>query len=255
VSEDGFRPQPPGGLVRFETDLFLPRYRPARSGDWELRVADMAIMPGYWSGPVLVEHMAVLQRGGDAWMSITPFELESQGLGVREARGHVLIFGLGLGWAACASAILPGVEAVTVIERDPDVLALHGELDIFAQLPAEARERVKVIEGDAYTYVPDRPVDLLLPDIWLPLVNDGRVDEVRAMQANVGAARLHFWGQEMEIARHAVAAGRPLDAAGIAATVSDWGLPLAGTDDPAYPERLAAAAHRWMNGRWLEPGA
>jgi hypothetical protein len=242
---------PPPGLVRFETDLFVPLYRPARSGTWELRVAEMALSPGYWSGPVLVEQMAVLLRDGQSWMSITPFELESQGLGVRAARGHVLIFGLGLGWAACACAALPGVEAVTVVERDPDVLALHRALDIFGQLPAAARARVRLIEGDAFTYVPDRPVDLLLPDIWLPLVNDGRIEEVRAMQANVGAAHIHFWGQEMEIARHAVAAGRPLDAAGIAATVASWGLPLAGTDDPAYPARLAAAAHRWMDGRWL----
>ena len=87
--------------------------------------------------------------------------------------------------------------------------------------------------------------------IWLPLVGDGRLDEVRRMQANVGAKAVYFWGQEMEIARHAVAAGRPLDAQGIAATIADWGLPLAGTDGPAYPERLAAAAHRWMDGRWL----
>ena len=252
MSETGPRfPPSPGGLARFQTDLFLPRYRPARSGDWELRVAEMAIMPGYWSGPVLVEQMAVLLRGGEAWMSITPFELESQGLGVREGRGHVLIFGLGLGWAACASAALPGVEAVTVVERDPDVLALHRALDIFAQLPAEAQGKVRLIEGDAFAYVPDRPVDLLLPDIWLPLVSEGRVDEVRAMQANVGAARIHFWGQELELARHAVAAGRALDAAGIAATIADWGLPLAGTHDPAYPERLGAAAHHWMDGRWF----
>jgi hypothetical protein len=231
--------------------LFVPRYRPARAGDWELRVAAMAIMPGYWSGPVMVEQMAVLLRHGESWMSITPFELESQGLGVREGRGHVLVFGLGLGWAACASAALPGVEAVTVVERDPDVLALHRKLDIFDQLPPAARAKVRLLESDAFDYVPDRPVDLLLPDIWLPLVSDGRVEEVRAMQANVGAAQIHFWGQEMEIARHAVAAGRALDADGIAATVAEWGLPLAGTEDPAYPDRLAAAAHRWMNGRWL----
>ena len=234
-----------------EGGLFVPRYRPAKAGAWELRVANMAIMPGYWTGPVMVEQMAVLLRHGESWMSITPFELESQGLGVREGRGHVLIFGLGLGWAACASAALPDVEAVTVVERDPDVLALHRKLDIFDQLPPAARATIRLLEGDAFTYVPDRPVDLLLPDIWLPLVSDGRVEEVRAMQANVGATRIHFWGQEMEIARHAVAAGRALDADGIAATVSGWGLPLAGTDDPAYPDRLAAAAHRWMNGRWL----
>ena len=246
--------QLPPGFPRFETDLFVPRYRAATSGGWELRVAEMAIMPGYWSDPVLVEQMAVLVRDGRSWMSLTPFELESQGLGVRAAEGHVLIFGLGLGWAACACAALPAVSEVTVVEKDADVLALHRELDVFAQLPAAARAKLRVVEGDAFDYRPDDPIDLLLPDIWLPLVNDGRVEEVRAMQANVGARAIHLWGQEMELVRHAVAAGRALDAAGIAATIADLGLPLVGAGDPDYAARAEAAARRWLRGRWL-PGS
>ena len=241
----------PPGFPRFETDLFVPRYRAATSGDWELRVAELAISPGYWSDPILVEQMAVLVRHGRSWMSMTPFELESQGLGVRAAAGRVLIFGLGLGWAACACAALPAVRVVTVVEKDRDVLALHRELDIFAQLSSEARAKLRIVEGDAFAYRPEAPVDLLLPDIWLPLVNDGRLEEVRAMQANVGARAVHFWGQEMELVRHAAAAGRALDAAGIDATIADTGLPLVGTGDPDYAAKAEAAARRWMRGRWL----
>ena len=99
-----------------------------------------------------------------------------------------------------------------------------------------------------------RPVDLLLPDIWLPLVSDGRLDEVRRMQANAGAGAIHFWGQEMEIARHAVAAGRALDAVGVAATIAGFGLPLIGANSPDYAAKVEAAARRWMRGRWL-PGS
>jgi threonine dehydrogenase-like Zn-dependent dehydrogenase len=246
--------QIPPGIPRFATDLFVPHYRPARSGDWELRVAEMAISPGYWSDPVLVEQMAVLIRDGRSWMSLTPFELESQGLGVRAAEGHVLIFGLGLGWAACACAALPAVARVTVVERDPDVIALHRELDVFAQLPAEAQAKLRIVEDDAYSYRPDQAVHVLLPDIWLPLVNDGRFDEVRAMQANVGALAVHFWGQEMELVRHAVAAGRALDTAGIDATIAATGLPLIGAGNPDYAAKAEAAARRWLRGRWL-PGS
>jgi len=238
----------------FETDLFVPHYRPLSRGDWELQVTPMALVPGYWSGPVLVENMATLVRGGRTWMSITPMELESQQIGVRLAHGHVLIFGLGMGWAAAACACLPAVTAVTVVENDPDVLALHDELDLFAQLPDAARAKLRLIEADAYDYFPDRPVDLLMPDIWLPLVNDGRLDEVRRMQPNVRAASIYFWGQEMEIARHAVAAGRALDDEGIAATIADLGLPLIGADYPGYAGKLAAAARRWLRDRWL-PGS
>ena len=77
--------------------LFVPRYRPLASGDWELRIAHFCHCPGYWSGPALVEGMAALVRRGECWMSMTPFELESQEIGIRMAHGHVLIFGLGMG--------------------------------------------------------------------------------------------------------------------------------------------------------------
>jgi hypothetical protein len=242
------------GLRRFETDLFIPRYRPLVSGEWEVRVAGLVVMPGYWSEPVMIERMVALVRRGQSWMSIAPFEIESQGVGVRLARGRVLMFGLGLGWAAAAAACLPDVTSVTVVERDSDILALHHELDIFSQLPEAARAKLRLIEGDAFTYVPDRPVDLLVPDIWQPLINDERLDEVRKMQANVNAAAIHFWGQEMELARHLVAAGRAFDAPGIAATIEETRLPLIGLEDADYPAKVEAAARRWMRGRWL-PGS
>ena len=222
-----------------------------RSGDWELRIADMVLCPGYWSDAQLTVGMAGLLRGTDTWMSMTPMELESQEIGVRLARGHVAIFGMGMGWSAAVSALRDEVTRVTVVERDGQVLALHRELDIFSQLPSAAQAKIHIVHGDAFIWTPDRPVDLLMPDIWLPLVSDGRVEEVRRMQANVQAKEIYFWGQEMEIARHARAAGRLLDAAGIAETITDFGLPLIGPEFPDYPEKLAAAAERHMRGRWL----
>ena len=231
--------------------LFIPRYRPIARGDWELRFLSLGVAPGYWSDPVPVAGMPALVRGGETWMSISPLEVESQEIGIRSARGDVLILGLGMGWAAAATAAMPEVISVTVVEKDPDVLAINAALDPFCGLSEPMRAKLHVTEGDAFAYRPDRPVDLLMPDIWRPLVSDGRIDEVRRMQGHAGAAGIYFWGQELEIARHAVAAGRPLDDAGIAATVGDFGLPLIGLDYPGYAAKLGAATRRWMRGRWL----
>ncbi|MFL6856822.1 MAG: hypothetical protein ACJ8EB_02815 [Allosphingosinicella sp.] len=239
----------------YEGPLFVPAYRPAVSGRWELRVMGLGPAPGYWSGPRLIENMPALLRDTDTWMSITPLEIESQEIGIGAAAGHVLIFGLGLGWAAAATCCIPAVERVTVIEQDAEILALHDELRVFDQLPADARAKLAVEWGDAFAYRPTAPVDLLMPDIWLPLVGGDRVDDVRRMQANVAATRVYFWGQELEIARHAAAAGLALDDAGIAATVAGFGLPLVGPSLADYSARVAAAAAQWMRGRWLNPGA
>ena len=239
------------GLPGFATDLFIPHYRALTSGDWALRIGGMGLSQGYWSPAVLMSVLPMLLRRGVVWMSLTPMEVESAQIGIGLSHGHVVIMGLGMGWAAAATAMRAEVTAVTVVERDPDVLALHRELDLFAQLPEAARAKIRLIEGDAFAYAPDAPVDLLMPDIWLPLINDRRVEEVREMQANVDAASVYFWGQELEIARHARAAGRALDAEGIAATIADFGLPLIGAEWPDYPVLVAAAAQRWMRDKWF----
>jgi len=247
-------PLPQAMLPVYKTDLFIPRYALASQGRWQLRNTQFSLSAGYWSPTMLVENLVALIRDGNTWMSTAPLELESQELGILHAAGHVLIYGMGMGWCAINCALMPAVSRVTVVELDPDILDLHRELDLQAQLPAEARAKLHVVQGDAYEYVPDRPVDLLMPDIWLPLVNDGRVEEVRAMQARVGAAKVYFWGQELELARHAVATGRSLDSAGIAATAAEFGLPLLGPDLPDYAERVRKASVH-MRGRWLSARA
>jgi hypothetical protein len=240
-------------LHDFETDPIARLYRPMSGGGWTLRRWPDAIpLRGYWSPARPVSGVVSLDRGSDTWMSTMPVEIESQQIGVDCAAGEVAIFGLGMGWAAAASALRPEVSRVTVVERDRELIALHSALGLFARLPGGAGRKVRIVEGDAFGWRPDRPVDLLMPDIWLSLVGDGRVEEVRRMQANVRARQVYFWGQELEIARHAVAAGRSrLDEAAIAATVAVLGLPLAGPGTRDYAARLRAAADQWMNGQWL----
>ncbi|MFV3130427.1 hypothetical protein [Niveispirillum sp. KHB5.9] len=246
-------PNMPDGAF-YETDLFIPQYRLATAGNgWRLKAAALSTSVGYWTPARLVRDMIALIRNGDTWMSTAPMELESQEIGIRLAHGHVLIGGMGMGWCALNCALSPRVTRVTVVELDPDILELHRALDLAAQLPDEARAKLNIVQGDAYTYMPDRPVDLLMPDIWLPLMNDGRVEEVRGMQANARAREIYFWGQELEIARHAVAWGHGLDGAGIAATIARMDLPLIGPEMPDYPDKLRAAARQHMRGRWL-PG-
>ena len=240
-------------LPPYEPGFFIPEYRPMRSGAWEITQAENVLCQGYWGPPVLVPRLTALIRNGDVWMSISPMEIESQSVGILQACGHVVIFGLGMGWAAAAAASSDAVTAVTVVEFDSEVIALHRELDVFGQLPQEALGKVRIEQGDAYTWTPHEPVDLLMPDIWLPLVSDGRVNEVRRMQDNVSADAIYFWGQEMEIARHAVAAERTIDDAGIAATISDFALPLLGMETADYAAHIVTAAERWMAGRWLQP--
>jgi hypothetical protein len=229
-------------------------YEPMEHRGWTIRRWGNDIpLRGYWSPARPVSDVISLDRGSDTWMSLMPVEMESQQIAVDCASGHVAVFGLGLGWSAALCALKAEVEAVTVVERDSELIALHGELRLFDRLPGGAGAKVTIVEADAFAWRPDRAVDLLAADIWLPIVGGDRVAEVRRMQSNVGADSVYFWGQELEIARHAVAAGRRrLDDGEIAATTRDLDLPLAGLDSPDYAARLRSAVEQWMgDGHWL----
>lgn len=234
-------------------DAVASLYRPMVQGGWTVRRWGKDIpLRGYWSPARPASDVISLDRGSDTWMSLMPVEVESQQIGVDCAFGHVAVFGLGLGWSTSLCALKSEVEAVTVVERDSQLIALHGELGLFDRLPGGAGAKIRIVEGDACTWHPDNEVDLLAADIWLPIVGGDRVAEMRRMQSNAGASRVYFWGQELEIARHAVAAGRlRLDDGEIADTVREFGLPLAGLDSPFYAARLRAAADQWMGDHWL----
>ena len=234
-------------------DTVASLYRPVERGGWTVRRwGDGIPLRGYWSPARPVSGVISLDRGSDTWMSLMPVEVESLQTGVDCAAGHVAVFGLGLGWSTALCAVKAEVEAVTVVERDSALIALHGELGLFDRLPGAAGAKVRIVEGDAFAWRPDRAVDLLTADIWLPIVGGDRVAEVRRMQANVGAARVYFWGQELEIARHAAAAGRRrLDDGEIADTAREFGLPLAGLNSPGHAARLRAAAGQWLDDHWL----
>lgn len=241
------------GLEVFDFGPLVALYRPVEAGAWRLAIGMNTPTRGYWSGLKLVREMPVLTRGSETWMSLTPIEYESQILGVAAAQGHVAIMGLGMGWVAAETALREAVSMVTIVERDREVIALHRELDLFARLPGGAGDKVRIVAGDAFTWRPDHPVDLLMPDIWLNLVEGDRVPDVRRMQDNIGAQAIYFWCQELEIARHAAAAGRRLDATGVDDTVRDWALPLVMPEHIDYPAIIRAAARQWMRGRWFAP--
>ena len=247
----------PGAASLCETDLFRPVYRPVQGGRWQLDVVPMCMSTGYWGGPQLAVDMAALVRVEDdgktirTWMSMTPMEIESQELGCRAASGHTVVMGLGMGWATANAALRKQVSAVTVVEFDPEVIAMIGEVGVFEQLPDDIRSKITIVRGDALAYVPDTPADTLLADIWQPINGHGRAEQVRAMLANTKASRVYFWGQEMVIAGRARALGLSLEPgavgrASVERIVAELGMPLIGPELPDYPELIALAAAQWL---------
>jgi len=107
-----------------------------------------------------------LLHDGSTVMSDTPDECHDFREFEQNAKGHVLINGLGLG--VCTQAVLrkPEVTQVTVIEIAQDVINLVA--------PYIADPRLAVICADAYTWEPPKAVryGAVWHDIWSNLCTD-----------------------------------------------------------------------------------
>ena len=237
----------------FRTSRWLPPPREGTWGGWSLRAIPMVAARGYWGGLYRMDGAVMLTGpfgdGQAAWMSIVPMEIESQEIGIAAARGHSVVLGLGMGWCAANVALNPAVERVTVIERDPEIIALVNALGLFDTLPGTARAKLELIAGDAFSWRPGDRVDSIQADLWATFVALPRWDEVRRLQDNIGADSLYFWGQELELWRLACRArGRVperLDEGELAALVAGTGLPLVGDAGADYADRIAEAARWW----------
>lgn len=116
--------------------------------------------------------LAVLEDGNE-WMTLTPVDMDTSQDAIREARGKVITFGLGLGYFAFHASEKEEVSEVTVIEKSPDVIRLFREV-LLPHFPH--KEKIHIIEGDAFRYAEEEmPLvgyDFAFVDTWRD-VSDG----------------------------------------------------------------------------------
>ena len=84
------------------------------------------------------------------WMSLIPHEINTMKEPIAEAKGNVLVFGLGLGYYAFMVSEKPDVKKVTIIEKDENIINLFKKhlLDKFPH-----KEKINIIEDDAYHFL------------------------------------------------------------------------------------------------------
>lgn len=154
----------------------------ARKNDWNFMTLDYAPYEGFVSDEIEVDnayysehtpisyfgerfpYLAVLQDD-IVWMSVTPHEINTMKKPIEEARGDVLVLGLGLGYYVFNILKKKEVTSVTVIENDRNVISLFNEhlIQKFSNL-----EKLKIIYGDAIEFVKNSPQQFyyVFADIW-----------------------------------------------------------------------------------------
>jgi len=98
-------------------------------------------------------------------MSDTAMERRTNGEFLRNANGHVLIGGLGIGMILLAVQEKPEVQSVTVIEKFSEIIEL-----LTPSLPIN--DKVKIINADVFTWKPTQKYDTIYMDIWNVISSD-----------------------------------------------------------------------------------
>lgn len=223
----------------------LPSYRAVRIGKWSLaRTPRVENTAGYflpWS--VQPAGWVIKYAGKNVRMSLTRMEIESHMPHLAAARGHVVIAGLGMGFALYNIAKKSEVTEVTVLERDPEIVVLLETATKWHDWPGA--EKVQLIIGDALEYRPTSPVDFLYADIWPKLGDEAALGDTQQMQANICAARVGYWGQEWDYFISLQKAGYSLLYQSNILTyrrfTRETGLPLIEQDNLRYPSLAAAS--------------
>lgn len=114
-----------------------------------------------------------LVRRGAIVMSDTPDEIRDHMWAIYQAHGHCLVNGLGLGVVLGGMLRKAGVERVTVVEIDPDVIALVAPHYI-----AQFGDRCEIVQADALEWAPPKGVryGVVWHDIWNSLCWDNLAD-------------------------------------------------------------------------------
>lgn len=236
------------------TAMVVPEYRACSYGRWRIRRAWHAADTGFWGDEGDPREVAFLEgpsadgTGIANWMSTVKSELDSQAIGICGAVGTTVVLGFGLGWAVANIALNPAVDRVIAVERDPEILGLAEISGVFAGLAPDIRSKIELREADAFSFVPDMPVDTLVADIWPDWLEDRVHRDTIAIQRRIAARRVHFWGQEMAIWRQAVrrfGPDAPFDWAAVRQVAEqDMDLPLILPDWPDYPEKILMGLRR-----------
>ncbi|MGG6263215.1 hypothetical protein ACQ4M3_08035 [Leptolyngbya sp. AN03gr2] len=126
---------------------------------------------------------------GTPWMSLTPSEICTCRRGIELASGRVLIGGLGLGWMVREIARKPEVTEIVVVEKDPGVATMIGELTV-----RDCLKPIQIINDDLWIYLTStkEEFDYYSFDIWLKQ-SDSRHD------SRCKKARKKLKGQEKTV--------------------------------------------------------
>jgi hypothetical protein len=95
-----------------------------------------------------VNYPAVIEND-TIWMSVTPHEINTMKESIKNAKGNVLVYGLGIGYYAYMISLKNDVQSITIIDNDSHAIKLF-QTYILPQFPY--KDKIRIILDDAFKY-------------------------------------------------------------------------------------------------------
>lgn len=136
--------------------------------------------------------LPVLKEGDKVWMSPVVSEIQSMGDGITKGRGRCLTLGLGLGVLPYLWLLKDEVASVTIVERNPDVIAVFEK---YIRPQFNTLKPITVISGDAFDYYNEAWLagfDYVYVDFW-ESTGDGLTAYMKLMETKLRPSHVDFW--------------------------------------------------------------
>ena len=108
-----------------------------------------------------------VKEGGREWMAVKPSEIRSMKEPISAMHGDIAVIGLGLGYFPFMASLKNEVRRITLVDRDPSVMALF-EKHLLPQFPF--RDKITLVQQDAFSFLEripeDKKPDCVFVDIW-----------------------------------------------------------------------------------------
>lgn len=175
---------------------------------------DCPTVAGYWSAASDIGVGYVLKDRNETIMSTTPMEIESHLAAQHNAKGRVVVAGLGLAMIATSLLKKRSVTKLSILDINETIMGLYPDIlageDRAIWESCLASGRLQVLKADCTKSLGDDvlkaigKVDYLWVDVW----NNLGAREARPITENLcrqlNPKQADWWGHELEIAIHAI---------------------------------------------------
>lgn len=218
----------------YDSGFFIPNYPQNSLGKWRYGLTSEETHVSYDGSVWECNDCPALfnDETRERWMAILPAEIDAQRIAIEQAHGNVVVAGLGMGFATINMALKSGVNRVTVVEIDPDVIELFNTACI-PSINRRAANKIRILNANALEFeLWGSIIDFLYIDIKLNIAETDSPEQAFKINEQVGGAEhMYFWGQEIFLRR------RPTLADKLPLHIERYG--------PEYQELIKVAGRAW----------